>query len=77
VKKVQRLYSFLIIGVRLGRVVNATLRPLYLPHPDMRMYPLYKKLAGPQKRSGRVWKTTPPPGFDPWIVQHIARCFID
>jgi hypothetical protein len=28
-------------------------------------YPLYRRLGGPQDRSGRVWKISPPPGFEP------------
>ena len=24
----------------------------------------YRRLGGPQSRSGRVWKISPPPGFD-------------
>jgi hypothetical protein len=35
-------------------------------------YPLYRKLGGPQGRSGQVWKISPPPGFDPRIVQPVA-----
>ena len=35
-------------------------------------YPLYRRLGGPQGRSGQVWKISPPPAFDPQTVQHIA-----
>jgi len=28
-------------------------------------YPLYRRLGGPQGRSGQVRKISPPPGFDP------------
>ena len=35
-------------------------------------YPLYRRLGGPQGRSGRVWKISPPPGFDLWTVQPVA-----
>jgi hypothetical protein len=28
-------------------------------------WPLYRRLGGPQGRSGKVWKVSPPPGFDP------------
>ena len=50
-------------------LVNATPRPLY-PR-----YPLYRKLGGPQARSGRVRKISPPPGFDTQTVQPVAsRC---
>ena len=32
-------------------------------------YPLYRRLDGPQGRSGHVRKISPPPGFDPRTVQ--------
>ena len=40
-------------------------------------YPLYKKLGGPQGRSGRVGKISPPPGFDPRTVQPVASRYTD
>ena len=43
-------------------MVYATLRPLY---PREARYPLYRRLGGPQSRSGRCGKSRPPPGFDP------------
>jgi hypothetical protein len=50
--------------------------PAALP-PGETQYPFYRRLGGPQGRSGRVRKNPPPPplGFDPWTVQPIAsRC---
>ena len=41
-----------------GLVVNATPRPLY--PPGKTRYPLYRRLGGPQGRSGRVRKFLPP-----------------
>jgi hypothetical protein len=35
-------------------------------------YPLYRRLGGPQGRSGRMRKISPPPGFDPRTVQPVA-----
>jgi hypothetical protein len=35
-------------------------------------YPLYRRLGGPQGRSGQVRKILPSPGFDPWTIQPIA-----
>ena len=35
-------------------------------------YPLYRRLGGPQSRSGRVRNISPPPGFDPRTVQPVA-----
>ena len=44
-----------------GWVVNATPRPLH-----------YRRLCGPQGRSGRVRKISLAPGFDPRTVQTVA-----
>jgi hypothetical protein len=38
-------------------------------------YPLYRRLGGPQGRSGQVRKISLPPGFDPQTVQPIASCY--
>jgi hypothetical protein len=35
-------------------------------------YPLYRRLGGPQGRSGQVRKISPPPGFDPRTVQPVV-----
>jgi hypothetical protein len=37
--------------------------------PGNTRYPLYRRLGGPQDRSGWVRNISPTPGFDPWIVQ--------
>jgi hypothetical protein len=50
--------------------------PAALP-PGMIRYPLYRRLGGPQGRSGRVGKTSPPPGFDPRSVQSVASRYND
>jgi hypothetical protein len=34
--------------------------------------PLWRRLGGPQSRSGRVRKISPPPGFDPRTFQPVA-----
>jgi hypothetical protein len=46
-------------------------------HPGMTRYPLYKRLGGPQGRSGRLRKISPPPGFDPRTVQPVASRYTD
>jgi hypothetical protein len=46
-------------------------------HSGMTRYPLYRRLDGPQGRSGRLWKISPPPGFDPWTVQLVASRYTD
>jgi len=45
--------------------------------PGKTRYPLYRRLGGPQGRSGRVRKISPPPGFDPRTVQHVASRYTD
>jgi hypothetical protein len=40
-------------------------------------YPLYRRLGGPQGRSGPVWKISPPPGFDPQTAQPIDSRYTD
>jgi hypothetical protein len=50
--------------------------PVTLPSLKTR-YPLYRRLGGPQGRSGRVRKISPPPGFDPRIVQPVASRYTD
>ena len=39
--------------------------------------PLYRRLGGPQGRSGRVPKILPLPGFDPRAVQPVASRYTD
>ena len=45
--------------------------PAALP-PGKTRYPFYKRVSGPQDRSGRVRKILPPPGFDPVTLQPVA-----
>ena len=40
-------------------------------------YPLYRRLGGPQGRSGRVRKIFPPPGLDPRTVQPVESRYTD
>ena len=47
-----------------------------LPHGKTRC-PLYRRLGGPQGRSGRVRKISPPPGFHHRTVQHVASRYTD
>jgi len=50
--------------------------PAALP-PGKTRYVLYRRLGGPQGRSGRVRKISPPPGFDPRTVQPVASRYTD
>jgi hypothetical protein len=45
--------------------------------PGRTRYPLYRRLGGPQGRSGQVRKISPPPGFDPRTVQPVASRYTD
>ena len=50
--------------------------PAALP-PGKTPYPLYRRLGGPQGRSGRVRKISPSQGFDPRTVQPVASRYTD
>ena len=50
--------------------------PAALP-PGKTRYPLYRRLGGPQGRSGRVRKISSPPGFDPRTVQPVVSRYTD
>ena len=50
--------------------------PAALP-PGKTRHPLYRRLGGPQGRSGRVRKISPPPGFNPRPVQTVASRYTD
>ena len=41
------------------------------PGKDTR-YPLYRRVGGPQGRSGQVWRDLPSPGLDPRTVQPVG-----
>ena len=45
--------------------------PAALP-PGKTRYQLHRRVGGPQDRSGRVRKISPPPGFNPRIVQSVV-----
>jgi hypothetical protein len=64
---------FLDQGTRRGWGVSVKLRPFFTPGKD----PLYKRLGGPQGRSGQVRKISPPTRFDPWNVQPAASRYTD
>jgi hypothetical protein len=48
----------------------------FTPRKETR-YPLYRRLVGPQGRSGRLRKILPPPGFDPRTAQPIESRYTD
>jgi hypothetical protein len=45
--------------------------------PGSTRYPLCRRLGGSQGRSGQVRKISPPPGFDPRVVQPVASRYRD
>ena len=45
--------------------------------PVKTRYTLYRRLGGPQGRSGQVRKILSPPGFDPRTVQPVASRYTD
>ena len=66
---------FLDHGTRRGE--GSASRPgLSLP-PGKTQYPFYMSLGGPQGRSGRARKISPPPGFEPRTVQPVASRYTD
>ena len=62
------LYSFLNLGARWG-VGGQRHAPVALPAGKTR-YPLYRRLVGPQGRSGRKRKISPPTGIRSQDCQH-------
>jgi len=50
--------------------------PAALPLGKTR-YPLYRRLDGPQGRSGRTKNISPPPGVDSRTVEPVASRYID
>jgi hypothetical protein len=59
-----------------GDEVSASHPSRFLP-PGKTLYPLYRRLGGPQGLSGQVRKISPPPGFDPRIAQPAAIRYTD
>ena len=45
--------------------------------PGKTRHPLCRRLGGPQCRSGRVRKISPPPTFDPQTLQPVANRYSD
>jgi len=70
-----QLYSFLTTALEGGE--GSASRPGRSLPPGKTRYPLYRRLGGPQGRSGQVRKISPPPGFDPRTVQPVASRYTD
>ena len=52
-------------------------RPGRFLAPGKTRYPLYRRLGGPQGKSGQVRKISPLPAFDPQTVQPVASRYTD
>jgi hypothetical protein len=61
----------------LGVGEGSVSRPGHFSPPGKTWYPLYRRLGGPQSRSGQVQKIFPALGFDPQIVQPVASRYTD
>ena len=57
--------------------VGGPRRALSALPPGKIRYPLYRRLGGPQDRSGRVRKISSPLGFDPRTVQPVVSRYTD
>jgi len=68
-------YSLLTTALERGEVSAS--RPGRSLPPRKTRYPLYRRLGGPQGRSGQRRKISPPPGFDPRTVQPVASRYND
>ena len=73
----EQRYSFtFFLTSALDKVGSQRHAPVSLPQRKTR-YPLYKRLGGPQDRSGWLRKTSLTQGFDPRTVQPVASCYTD
>ena len=70
------LHFFFDLGAGWGWVVDTLPSGRWATGKENR-YPFYKRLCGPQGRSGRGWKILSSPGFDPWTVQPAMSCNTD
>jgi len=66
---------FLDHGTKRGWGISVTPKPLFAPGKDP--VPVYRRLGGPQGRSGQVRKISSPSGFDPRIVQSVTSRYTD
>jgi hypothetical protein len=64
--------ALLILNLGARRGLGSASRPGRFT-PGKTRYPLYRRLGGPQGRSGQVRKISPPPGFDPRTVRFVGK----
>jgi hypothetical protein len=73
----QRYSCTLSLPLALEAGAWSTPRPgRFTPGKETR-YPLYRRLGGPQSRSERMRKISPPPEFDPRTVPPVASRYTD
>ena len=65
------------MATALEGVERSASRPGRSLPPGKTRYPLYRRLGGPQGRSGQVRKISPPLEFDPRTVQPVASRYTD
>ena len=70
-----RVPPFLDHGTRRGE--GSASRPGRSLPPGKTRYPLYRRLGGPQGRSGQVRKISPPPEFELRTVHPVATRYTD
>ena len=70
-----KLYSSFNLGAKMG-VGGQRHAPAALPRGNTQ-YQLHRRPVGPQGRSGRVRKISPPPGFDPLTVRPLASRYTE
>jgi hypothetical protein len=73
-----QLHSFFDLGTRCRWVVNFTPLPLY-PQGKSLLYPLDRRLGGPQNRSergGEGQNSQPLPGLEPLILKWLCVCWL-
>jgi hypothetical protein len=66
-----QLYSAMTTALEGGEWLAA--RPGRNLPPGKNRYPFYRRLGGPQGRSGQVWKISAPPVFVPRTLQSVAQ----
>jgi hypothetical protein len=60
------------LGTRRGWVVSSTPQPLFTLEKDP-VPIVYRRLGGPQSRSGQAWKISPSAEFDPRTLQPVGQ----
>ena len=73
----QRYSSTLFLTSALEGGGGSVSRPCRTLPPGKTRYPLYRRLGGPEGRSGQVRKISPPPGFDLRTIQPVGSRYTE